>query len=98
MAGRGGDPGTEVGERLAMVDENVAGGCFSISFLKCLQVYSCRNMTRCSFNQDSELSYAHRDGRLLELVDEAWEKDKLPNDGVLFIIEFSSYRISEYAN
>ena len=31
--------------------------------------------------QDSELSYAHRDGRLLELIDESWQKDKLPNDG-----------------
>ena len=31
--------------------------------------------------QDSELSYAHRDGWLLELIDEAWHMDKLPNDG-----------------
>lgn len=35
----------------------------------------------CHVLQDSELSYAHRDGRLLELIDEAWHKDKLPNDG-----------------
>lgn len=34
-----------------------------------------------SCSQDSELSYAHRDGRLLELIDEAWQKDELPNDG-----------------
>ena len=34
-----------------------------------------------SCSQDSELSYAYRDGRLLELIDEAWQKDKLPNDG-----------------
>lgn len=34
-----------------------------------------------SFSQDSELSYAHRDGRLLELIDEAWQKDELPHDG-----------------
>ena len=35
----------------------------------------------CHMLQDSELSYAHRDGWLLELIDEAWHKDKLPNDG-----------------
>ncbi|KAL9962592.1 hypothetical protein ACROYT_G031703 [Oculina patagonica] len=33
-------------------------------------------------SQDSELSYAHRDGRLLELIDEAWQKDKLPHDEI----------------
>lgn len=33
-------------------------------------------------SQDSELSYAHRDGRLLELIDETWQKDKLPNDEI----------------
>ncbi|CAH3143524.1 unnamed protein product [Pocillopora meandrina] len=31
---------------------------------------------------DSELSYAHRDGRLLEIIDENWQKDKLPNDEI----------------
>jgi len=36
-----------------------------------------------SCSQDSELSYAHRDGRLLELIDEAWQKDELPHDGTL---------------
>jgi len=36
-----------------------------------------------SCSQDSELSYAHRDGRLLELIDEAWQKDELPYDGTL---------------
>jgi len=35
-----------------------------------------------SRSQDSELSYAHRDGRLLELIDEAWQRDELPNDGM----------------
>jgi len=35
-----------------------------------------------SCSQDSELSYAHRDGRLLELIDEAWQRDELPNDGM----------------
>ncbi|CAH3143902.1 unnamed protein product [Porites lobata] len=33
-------------------------------------------------SQDSELSYAHRDGWLLELIDEAWHMDKLPNDEI----------------
>ncbi|KAK2560332.1 Anaphase-promoting complex subunit 13 [Acropora cervicornis] len=36
---------------------------------------------------DSELSYAHRDGRLLELIDETWQKDKLPNDELSFVQE-----------
>ena len=36
-----------------------------------------------SCSQDSELSYAHRDGRLMELIDEAWQRDELPNDGKL---------------
>lgn len=31
--------------------------------------------------QDSELYFVHKSTRLLELIDEEWKKDKLPDDG-----------------
>ncbi|XP_032229592.1 anaphase-promoting complex subunit 13 [Nematostella vectensis] len=33
-------------------------------------------------SKDGEWSYAHRDGRLLDVIDDAWKTDQLPKDDI----------------
>ncbi|KXJ04194.1 anaphase-promoting complex subunit 13 [Exaiptasia diaphana] len=33
-------------------------------------------------SKDSEFSHAHRNGRLIELIDDEWKKEKLPNEEI----------------
>ncbi|XP_031563627.1 anaphase-promoting complex subunit 13-like [Actinia tenebrosa] len=33
-------------------------------------------------SKDSELSYSHRNGRLVDIIDDEWKNEKLPNEEI----------------